>query len=149
MLHTQLTAEANEYDTDDEYYVNPGCYGRLQKDRKLTLLDTYWERWLEWNKKFNQPIKPSIGDVFNWLKGRTNGINLFPNIRALSAILICGDLVEAGILPMPSVKEWAMLIHGLKKGCDQWNGNVWTNTDEMHSGRFSCIFCIVGPGASM
>ena len=32
-------------------------------------------------------------------------------------MLICGDLVEAGILlPMLSVKEWAMLIHGLKKG---------------------------------
>jgi hypothetical protein len=116
MLRTQLTAEANEYGADDEYYVNPGCYGRSQKERKLKLLDTYWERRLEWNDKINQPIKPSIGDVFNWLKGRTNGVNLFPNIGALSAMLICGDLVEAGILAMPSVKEWATLIHRLKKG---------------------------------
>jgi len=116
MLCTQLTAEANEYGTNNEYYVNPGCYGQSQKKRKLKLLDTYWEQRLEWNDKINQPIKPLIGDVFNWLKGRTNGVNLFPNIGALLAMLLCGDLVEAGILPMPSVKEWATLIHGLKKG---------------------------------
>ena len=148
-LRTQLTAEANEYGADDEYYVNPGCYGRPQKDRNLTLLDTYWERRLEWNDKINRPIKPSIGDVFNWLKGRTNGVNLFPNIGALSAMLICGDLVEAGILPMPPVKEWATLIHGMKKGAmSGMEMYVWTNAAEMHGGGVSCIFRIIGPGAS-
>lgn len=116
ILRTELTGEANQYGGDDAYYINEGCYGRPQKDRKLTLLDTYWERRLEWNKKFNKPIKPSIRQVFKWLKDPQDDVNLFPNIGALSAILICGDLVEAGILSMPSVKEWAELIHKLKKG---------------------------------
>ena len=115
-LRTQLTEEANKYGGDNVYYVNEACYGRPQKDHNLTLLDAYWERRLEWNNKFNKPIKPSIGEVFKWLKEPQDNINLFPNIGALSAILICGDLVEAGILSMPSVKEWASLIHKLKKG---------------------------------
>jgi hypothetical protein len=34
----------------------------------------------------------------------------------LTALLICGDLVEAGVLEMPSVKAWAGLIFRVGKG---------------------------------
>ena len=37
-------------------------------------------------------------------------ISTFRIIGALSAILICGDLIEAGILPMPDAHEWGGLI---------------------------------------
>ena len=41
---------------------------------------------------------------------------LFPNIGNLSALLICGDLVEAGILDMPSASDWATSINKMGKG---------------------------------
>jgi hypothetical protein len=41
---------------------------------------------------------------------------LFPNIGKLSALLICGDLVEAGLLPMPPAKEWAESVDKMGKG---------------------------------
>ena len=40
----------------------------------------------------------------------------FRNIGALSAILICGDLIEAGVVAMPSTMEFGELIHKVGKG---------------------------------
>jgi hypothetical protein len=31
-------------------------------------------------------------------------------------MLICGDLVEAGVLAMPSIQEWTGIIHKVDKG---------------------------------
>ena len=41
---------------------------------------------------------------------------LFSNIGDLTALLICGDLVEAGVLPMPSTREWVESIAKMGKG---------------------------------
>ena len=41
---------------------------------------------------------------------------LFINVGSITALLICRDTVEAGILLMPSIQEWAGLIHKLEKG---------------------------------
>ena len=116
--------EANKYKGED-YYVKKNCYGRTQRGRELSLLSSYWEQRLLWNDIFNKQKKPSVGKVFRWLTSRrpsddkteasTNG-TLFANIGTLTALLICGDLVEAGILPMPSKSDWAKLIFKLKMG---------------------------------
>ena len=44
---------------------------------------------------------------------------MFRNIGSLSALLICGDLVEAGLVPMPSSRELAELIFKVGKGAKE------------------------------
>jgi hypothetical protein len=117
---------------EEKYYVNKKCYGQPQKGRALTLLPRYWELRKEWNKIFNKPAKPTISQVFKWLTSRRKDDSadaevvegtLFGNIGELSALLICGDLAEAGIMPIPSADEMARLIvklgKGAKKGMEQ------------------------------
>jgi len=115
--------EANRYGGDNSYYVNKTCYGQSQKGRDLKLLSSYWNLRLEWNDMFNNQAKPSVEEVFNWLKksvpsekDSTKKVKLFPNIGSLTALLICGDLVEAGILSMPSIEDWSGIIYRLGKG---------------------------------
>jgi hypothetical protein len=113
--------KANEH-KDEEYYVKKNCYGQSQKLRDLSLLRLYWDRRLLWNDLFNKPEKPTVTQVFKWLTSRPMDdrtkklTTLFKNIGNLTALLICGDIVEAGILPVPSASEWAKCIHKTGKG---------------------------------
>jgi hypothetical protein len=95
---------------EESYYVKKNCYGQSQTDRSTKLLSEYWDERLQWSAKFNKPTKPSITEVHKWLTSS------FHNIGGLSALLICGDLIEAGILPMPMAQEWGKLIYTLKMG---------------------------------
>lgn len=113
--------EAEEY-TGEEYYVKKSCYGRTQVGRNLSLLTSYWQKRLRWNEIFNKPEKPTLQKAFKWLTStepdRTTKkpTTVFNNIGNLTALLICGDLVEAGILPMPSTSDWAKIIFKMSKG---------------------------------
>jgi hypothetical protein len=104
------------------YYVKKNCYGQTQIGRKLSLLSSYWDQRLEWNNTFNKPEKPTIMEVFQWLVSRvidirtTKSSTKFRNIGHLTALLICGDIVEAGVLSMPSAHEWAEVIAKVGKG---------------------------------
>jgi hypothetical protein len=114
-------AENHGDDGDEEkYYVKKSCYGQSQIERSTELLSTYWNQRLLWSKEFNTPRIPSITEVHKWLTKRvtTNQKNttLFRNIGDLTALLICGDLIEAGILQMPTAHEWGELIHSLRMG---------------------------------
>lgn len=108
----------DDYD-GEEYYVRKTCYGQAQTGRQLSLLPSYWEKRLLWNDLFKKSEKPpTVKQVFRWLtsSSKITKSTLFPNIGSLTALLICGDLVEAGILPMPSAKEWADSIAKMGKG---------------------------------
>jgi hypothetical protein len=113
--------EANKYE-GEEYYVKKNCYGQSQTNRKLSLLSSYWDQRLLWNDMFNKPDKPTVTQVFRWLTSRFTDdrtkktSTLFLNIGELTALLICGDIVEAGILPMPSANEWAKSVDKMGKG---------------------------------
>ena len=48
-----------------------------------------------------------ITEVYKWLQASYHNIG---------ALLICGDLIDAGILPMLTANEWGGLIHTLKMG---------------------------------
>lgn len=106
----------------EKYYVKKNCYGQAQITRELSLLSLYWDQRLQWNDMFNQTEKPSVSRVFKWLTSRQTDIQTkktttrFRNIGDLTALLICGDIVEAGILPMPSASEWADSIYKMAKG---------------------------------
>lgn len=115
--------EASQYGGDDTYYVNKMCYGQPQATRELKLLSSYWNRRLEWNSLFKNSAMPSVEELFDWLmksaasnENPTKKVKVFRNIGSLTALLICGDLIEAGILPMPSIEDWSGLIHRLGKG---------------------------------
>jgi hypothetical protein len=95
---------------DEKYYVKRSCYGQSQTDRSTNLLPIYWNERQLWSTTFNKPTKPTVTEVYKWLE------STFRNIGALSALLICGDLIEAGILPMPTAGEFGGLIHSLKMG---------------------------------
>lgn len=115
--------EANKH-KGEEYYVKKNCYGQAQTGRKLSLLSSYWERRGQWKDMFNKPENLTVKKVFRWLTSRitdeennsSNSSKLFSNIGSLTSLLICGDLVEAGILPMPSASDWAKSIIKMGKG---------------------------------
>jgi hypothetical protein len=113
--------QENEH-KDEAYYVKKNCYGQSQILRDLSLIPLYWDRRLLWNDLFNKAEKPTVTQVFKWLTSRPiddrtkKPTTLFKNIGDLTALLICGDIVEAGILPMPSAGEWARSLDKLGKG---------------------------------
>jgi hypothetical protein len=112
-------AKNHDSDGDEErYYVKRNCYGQAQMERSTKLLSKYWNQRLLWSMKFNEPTKPSISEVHKWLTSSVIGENttLFRNIGNLTALLICGDLIEAGILEMPTALEWGGLIYSLRMG---------------------------------
>lgn len=123
--------KANEH-KDEEYYVMKNCYGQSQKLRDLSLLRLYWDRRLLWNDLFNKPEKPTVTQVFKWLTSRPMDdrtkklTTLFKNIGDLTALLICGDIVEAGILPVPSASEWPSVYTRQERGQKlEWRHAAW------------------------
>ena len=101
---------------EEEYYVKKNCYGRSQKERNTNLVEGYWNQRNLWNIVFNQTTKPTVKQVYNWLTSTDQGLSRFRNIGSLSALLICGDLVEAGLVLMPSSREFGELVFKVGKG---------------------------------
>ena len=101
---------------EEEYYVKKNCYGRSQQERSTKLLKGYWKQHNLWNEFFNQATKPTVQKVYGWLTSQDKGRSRFRNIGSLSALLICGDLIEAGLIPMPSSMEFRELISKVGKG---------------------------------
>jgi len=108
----KVAKKHGKHGKEEKYYVMQNCYGQSQTDCSTNLLWNYWDQRLLWSAKFNKPTKPSITEVHKWL------ISSFCNIGGLSALLICGDLIEASILPMPTAHEWGGLIYTLKMGAN-------------------------------
>ena len=98
----------------------------------LKILPAYWTQRRSWNDMFNKSTMPTVEQVYNWLTSRENGVTKFYNIGTLTALLICGDIIEAGIMPMPSSYEMAQLICKVGKGAQdgmQLLGLVRTGAD--------------------
>ena len=103
----------------EEYYVKKNCYGRSQRDRSLKLLPKYWEQRQSWNDIFKESTTPTVNKVYNWLMSREKGVSKFKNIGSLTALLICGDLIEAGVMLMPSSYELGELVYKVGKGAKE------------------------------
>jgi len=101
---------------EEKYYVKRNCYGRTQKDRSTKLLKGYWNQRELWNDMFNRPTPPTAEEVYRWLIASDAGETRFRNIGSLTALLICGDLIEAGVVPTPSPREFGELIFKVGKG---------------------------------
>ena len=121
------------------YFVVKTAYGSFQGDRSIDRVEEYWEQRHLWEPLMNKKDL-SIFDVYDFLlhssvgggrstssqkrgswqsaKGNNKSTlkKVFVNIGSLTAILIIGDLVYAGILPMPSPLDWGKLIEKVSKG---------------------------------
>lgn len=104
---------------EEEYYVKKSCYGRSQRERSTNLIEGYWKQRHLWNTKFDQTMSPTVELAYHWLISTEKGKSLFRNIGSLTALLICGDLAEAGLVPMPSAKELGKLIFKVRKGAKE------------------------------
>ena len=125
-------------DKQPSYFVVKTAYGSLQGDRSLDRVEEYWERRDLWEPLMNKE-NLSLFDVYDFLlqssidggrstssrkkgsqtpKGnnKSTAKKVFINIGSLTAILIIGDLVYAGVLPMPSPLEWGKFIEKVSKG---------------------------------
>ena len=107
---TEVAKRDGKDGVEEKYYVKRNCYGQTQIDRSTDLLPEYWSKRNSWSAEFNNETKPSITEVNKWL------VSSICNIGRLSALLICGDLIEAGVLAMPTANEWGELISTLKMG---------------------------------
>ena len=68
--------------------------------------------------KFNETeqVMPTMESGYNFLMSKNDGISKFYNIGPLTALLICGDLVEVGVIPMPSSYDLSQLIYKIGRG---------------------------------
>jgi hypothetical protein len=117
----QLEEEENcRRGTTEDYFRDMGIYGTSNVRRSTSLFDKYWEvstsefwkgsKTVPW-EAFIQ-TNPSPRELYDWLMvgGR------FPNIGGLTALLIVGDLIEAGVIRMSSPDEWGLLVVAVNKG---------------------------------
>jgi hypothetical protein len=125
---------------EEKYYVDKGCYGRSQKDRTLELLPKYWNQRQSWNDIFDRSTTPTVKEVYNWLMSREKGRSKFHNIGSLTALLICGDLAEAGIIPMPSSYELGQVIYLVGKGAKDGMIKIGLVSNEANQEEFCNAF---------
>jgi len=118
---------------EEEYYVKKNCYGRNQKERNTNLIEGYWRQCHLWNAKFDKSTPPTFELAYYYLiSTKEDGKTLFRNIGSLSALLICGDLVEAGLVPMPSPEELGELIFKVGKGAKEGMSLIGLVKDEVN-----------------
>ena len=97
-----------------------GIYGTSNVRRSTSLFDEYWETSTSEHWKGSKTVpweafiqtEPSPRELYDWLtvEGR------FPNIGDLTALLIVGDLIEAGVIGVSSPDEWGLLVVAVNKG---------------------------------
>lgn len=98
----------------EPYFVNMCAYGVSNKRRSIENASLYWAACDCWSDFIEN--QPNVEEVYKFLTRSRAGRKVFQNIGDLTALLICGDLVEVGILQMPLIEEWAGLIYDVKKG---------------------------------
>jgi hypothetical protein len=101
------------------YFVDVCAYGFNNKHRKIENIKTYWEERHRWTAFIEG--NPDVKQTYRFLTQiHKEGVNLhkkvFPNIGPLTALLVCGDLIELEILDMPPIEDWAKLISDVQKG---------------------------------
>jgi hypothetical protein len=117
-LHYFTTSTKEKEGEKEKYFVNIGAYGYNNQHRHTDCIKEYWNQSTRWTSFIQK--NPTVANVYSFLLTKTSKKNeyrrVFPNIGPLAALLICGDLVEAGVLATPSIQEWTRIIHKVDKG---------------------------------
>ena len=98
----------------EAYYVNVNAYGCNNKSRSIVNIVSYWDECYRWPSFLHG--NPNIKEVYNFLIMMEDKKKIFKNIGPLTALLVCGDLVESGVLVLPTNEDWASLIYIVEKG---------------------------------
>jgi hypothetical protein len=101
-----------------KYFVNISAYGYNNTRRNIDNIPVYWKERKRWTSfiKTDPDVKETYKFLTQTQQTRDGQRKVFPNIGSLTALLICGDLIEMEILDMPAIEDWAELIHDVKKG---------------------------------
>jgi hypothetical protein len=100
-----------------QYFINVRAYGVNNRHRSISNVRIYWEERHRWTTFIKD--KPDVKKVYKFLTQNYAGEGrkkVFPNIGPLTALLVCGDLIELKVLTMPSTRDWAELIYDVQKG---------------------------------
>ncbi|TFK59903.1 hypothetical protein BDN72DRAFT_780104, partial [Pluteus cervinus] len=99
----------------EPHYVNKGAYGAYMANRSIEWLKGDWDKAVKavekgaWAAIVQKAKAGDIQALFDFLCP-------FTGIGKLSALLIIGDLVECGFIPMPSAEAWGALIAAIERG---------------------------------
>jgi hypothetical protein len=96
------------------YFVNICAYGFNNKSRQIENIASYWAECHRWTSFID--VKRSVKEVYDFLNQKIDSQKIFVNIGPLAALLVCGDLIEAGVIAMPTIEDWANLIYDVGKG---------------------------------
>jgi hypothetical protein len=101
------------------YFIDVCAFGFNNKYRNIENIKAYWEERHRWTSFING--NPNVKEMYKFLtqidkKGDDGRKKVFPNIGSLTALLVCGDLIELEILDMPPIEDWAKLIYDVQKG---------------------------------
>ena len=100
-----------------QYFINVAAYGMRNKHRNINNIAKYWDERHRWTSFIAS--KPDLKKTYKFLTQNHKGESqkkVFPNIGPLTALLVCGDLIELKILEIPAIKDWAELIYDVQKG---------------------------------
>ena len=89
---------------EESYFVKKTAYGRAQKYRDTNNLKMYWDNAGKWDQFLSNNPNRDISALHNFF------VLNFHNIGDLSALLIIGDLLESGFLPMVDAHVMGKLV---------------------------------------
>lgn len=95
---------------EETYFVTKTAYGRAQKYRHTDNLKMYWDHAIKWEQFCRDNPNLDVLALHDFFV-----IN-FHNIGDLSALLIVGDLLESGFLPMVDAHTMGKLVAKVGKG---------------------------------
>ena len=99
---------------EESHFVTKTAYGKGQKYRHTNNLKMYWDNAGKWNQFLkDNPNRDILADI---LALHNFFVLNFHNIRDLSALLIIGDLLESGFLPMVDAHVMDKLVAKVGKG---------------------------------
>jgi hypothetical protein len=95
---------------DENYFVNKMAYGQVQKHRQTNNLKTYWDNTGNWEQFLHNNPNSEVLSLHDFFVAN------FHNIGDLSAMLIIGDLLESGFLPMVDAQVMGKLVAKVGRG---------------------------------
>ncbi|TFK69386.1 hypothetical protein BDN72DRAFT_767911, partial [Pluteus cervinus] len=102
-------------DEMEAYFVNKGAYGTPNRHRSLANIKIYWTE----TQKLGISDWESALTLYRTsqdLVGLSTVLEQYFNIGGLTGLLIIGDLIHCGLLPMPSIITWTRLIAHVDRG---------------------------------
>ena len=107
----EYQALVKQHKDNISYLCIMSAYGPPQKIRSPALASDHWRSSELWEEFLDEDVTLSFSEFYQLLRQKN-----IKNVGELTAFLLAGDYVYAGVVEMPSVEEVGSLIWQLKKG---------------------------------